>query len=223
MRILLPLQIDIYRSQAEELAAKCNSQLQESEHFRNLHLVGLNKCDQLVREAQMLNQKLNASEKEREKLKQDYEEIILLREQERKDMNEMRNKRSLLWDTEPGNDNVENLKALNEKLALELQMNGEKYRALEEMFTGLRQQLAEVNKALESSEKEKAYWKQQCAVTKRSLDKYMRENEVALGRVHQAEMHRDAAVKETDQALALQLKATRELTKLKASIFFNIY
>lgn len=84
------LQIEINRKQAEELAAKCNSHLMESEHFRNLHLEGLNKCDQLVREAQMLNQKLNASEKEQEKLKQDYEEIILLREQEKKEINELR-------------------------------------------------------------------------------------------------------------------------------------
>ncbi len=167
----------------------------------------------------MLNQKLNASEKEREKLKQDYEEIILLREQEKKEMNELRNKRPTLWNSDLGEDNIENVKAMNEKLALELQMNVDKYQALEQMFTELRKQFAEVNKALESLEKEKAYWKQQCAVTKRSLDKYMRENEVALGRVHQAELHRDAAVKETDQALALQLKATRELSKLKVNYF----
>ena len=165
----------------------------------------------------MLNQKLNASEKEREKLKQDYEEIILLREQEKKEINELRSKRPTLWNSDLGEDNIENVKAMNEKLALELQMNVDKYQALEQMFTELRKQFAEVNKALESLEKEKAYWKQQCAVTKRSLDKYMRENEVALGRVHQAELHRDAAVKETDQALALQLKATRELSKLKVN------
>lgn len=197
------------------MAAKCTSHVQESEHFRNLHLVGLNKCDQLVREAQMLHQKLNASEKEREKLKQNYEEIILLREQEKKEMNELRGKRPTLWTSELGEENVENLKAMNEKLALELQMNVEKYEELEEKFTDLRKQLAEVNKALDSSENEKVYLRRQCAVTKRSLDKCMQENEVVLGRVHQAEQHRDAAVKETDQALALQLKATRELTKLK--------
>ena len=210
-----PFQNDIYRQQTDELVAKFSNQLQESEHFRNLHLVGLNKCDQLVREGQMLNQKLNASEKEREKLKQDYEEIILLREQEKNEMNELRSKRSMLWNSELGDDNVENLKAMNEKLALELQMNVEKNHGLEDMFTELRKQYSEVDKALESSENEKAYLRQQCAVTKRSLDKCMHENEIVLGRVHQAEQHRDAAVKETDQALALQLKATRELAKLK--------
>ena len=164
----------------------------------------------------MLHQKLNVSEKEREKLKQDYEEIILLREQEKKEMNELRGKRSTLWTPESdGEENIENLKAMNEKLALDLQVNVEKYEELEEKFTELRKQLAEVNKALEGSENEKVYLRRQCAVTKRSLDKCMQENEVVLGRVHQAEQHRDAAVKETDQALALQLKATRELNKLK--------
>ncbi|XP_028405044.1 disks large homolog 5-like isoform X2 [Dendronephthya gigantea] len=207
---------EVHRKQAEELAAKCNSQLLESEHFRNLHLVGMNKCDQLVREAQMLNQNLNASEKEREKLKQDYEEIILLREQEKKEINELRGKRALIWNSEThGDENTDNLKMMNEKLAMEFQVNLEKGERLEEMYNELRKQFSEVNKELESSENERAYLRQQYAVTKRNLEKCMQENEVILGRIHQAEQHRDAAVKETDQALALQLKATRELTKLK--------
>ena len=166
----------------------------------------------------MLNQKLNASEKERDKLKQDYEEIILLREQEKKEISELRGKRSALWKPEvSGDDGNENLKAMSEKLALELQMNVEKYGALENKFGELRKKLAEVNQELESAQNEKAYLKRQFAVTKRNLDKYMHENEIVMGRVHQAEQHRDAAVKETDQALALQLKATRELTKLKVN------
>lgn len=201
----------MYQRQTVELAAKCSSQMQESEHFRNLHLVGLNKCDQLVREGQMLYQKLNASEKEREKLRQDYEAIIFLREQEKKEMNELRSKRSVMWNSESNEESIEELRAMNEKLVLELRRNVENHQG----FVELQKQLSEVNAALESSEKEKAYLTQQYAVTKRSLDKYVRENEMVIGRVHQAEQHRDAAVKETDQALALQLKATRELTKLK--------
>ena len=164
----------------------------------------------------MLNQNLNASEKEREKLKQDYEEIILLREQEKKEINELRGQRALVWNSEiRGDENTENLKMMNEKLAMEFQGNLEKCERLEEMYNELREQFSEVNKELESSENERAYLRQQYAVTKRNLEKCMQENEVMLGRVHQAEQHRDAAVKETDQALALQLKATRELTKLK--------
>ena len=165
----------------------------------------------------MLNQKLNASEKERDKLKQDYEEIILLREQEKKEISELRGKRPAVWKPEAGKDGNENLQAMSDKLALELQMNVEKYGALESKCGELRKKLAEANMELESAQNEKAYLKRQFAVTKRNLDKYMHENEIVMGRVHQAEQHRDAAVKETDQALALQLKATRELTKIKVN------
>lgn len=124
--------------------------------------------------------------------------------------------RSTLWSSQLGDVNdVQNVKATSEKLAMELQVNIEKYQRLEEKFSEIRKQFSEVKKELDTSENERAYLKQQWSVTKRNLEKCMHEKEVVLGRVHQAEQHRDAAVKETDQALALQLKATRELTKIK--------
>lgn len=211
-------ELEIHKRQSEDLAEKCNNQLMESEHFRNLHLVGLNKCDQLVREAQMLSQKLNASEKEREKLKQDYEEIILLREQEKKEMNELRGKRGKPWNQE--NDDMlskehEGLKAMYDKLRVEFRHNVDKYQRLEDSFSEVKEQLNSVSKELETTENERAYLKQQYSVMKRNYEKSMHEKEIVLNRVHQAEQHRDAAVKETGQAMALQLKATRELTKLK--------
>lgn len=205
------MQVEIHRKKVEEVCAECTNHLMESEHFRNLHLVGLNKCDQLVREAQMLNQKLNSSEMEREKLKQDYEEIILLREQEKKEISELRDdNRPPVWSESISQEN-------SEISHFKFQIDVKEYEELDKSFTDLRKRFSGVTVQLENSEKERTYWKQQCAVTKRSLEKAVQENEVMIGRVHQAELHRDAAVKETDEALALQMKATRELTKLKVN------
>ena len=211
-------ELEMHQRQSKDLAEKCSSHMIEAEHFRNLHLVGLNKCDQLVREAQMLNQKLNASENERKKLQQDYEEIILLREQEKKEINELRGKRGKIWDKE--NDEVlskeyETLKTMNDKLRMEFQLNLDKYKRQEERFSEMKEQLGLATKELETTENERAYLKQQYSVMKRNCEKLMHEKDIVVSRVHQAEQHRDAAVKETDQAMTLQLKATRELTKLK--------
>ena len=221
-------ELETLKRQHAEIIGRCDFAVQEADYFRKQHKAVVIKCDQLVREAQALRSQFEHLQQEKQKLQQDYEEIVLLRELEKVEKLETSGSSGKnasgggASKAEDHSDDVELLKKQNMDLTEELEdfkadyaLVTSKLSKSEEETAKLREQYNALVSERDTLIIERNALKQQCTAAIRGYDKALREkDETAKSAVH-AKQQRDLALRECDQVMALRIKDSKDITKLK--------
>lgn len=182
-------ELEILRYENSGISEKYEEVCQQCENNRKYKMLYQN----LQRRFEQINT-------ERNKLQQEYEEIVLLREREKIEMK----------------DNQQYEKYLKNQSKHNLLLD--RFQNLEGDYSALKIQFDDVMDERESLLMERNGLKQQSDAAIKKYDKAMKDCEIAMKKSiqekQQAQQQRDSARRECDQVMALQVKTAKDITKL---------
>jgi len=218
-------ELEALRRKHQEIVNRCDLAVQEADYYRKQHKSVLNKCDQLVREAHALRAQYDNAILGKAKLQQDYEEIVLLRERETLEKENLLYAKGLrksdetgIDDGRDGGEDVGDFReeALREKLD-DMQAD---YAIVTSKLNQLDEESAKTNEKYElllqerdAISMERDALKQQYAATIREYENALRKRDDEMQSVIKSEQQLRSALK--DSEMNYRVRHSKEISKLQ--------
>lgn len=201
-------ELEMLRYEHSEISAKYDSVCQQCENVR--------KYKMLLQSSQRKFEEMNL---EREKLKQEYEEIVLLREREKIELIEMRDNQKYeeFVNSHSGNtyesykQEYDGLQDSHRELRSKYNHLLNTYQNLESDFSALKIQFDGLLNEQDSLIIERNGLRQQAEAAIKKYDKAIKDREAAMKTSYQVQQERE---RERDQVMSLQVKSAKDITKL---------
>ena len=202
-------ELEMLRYEHSDMTAKYDSVCQQCESGRKYKML-----------FQSLQRKFEETNLEREKLKQEYEEIVLLREREKIELRQMRNNQKY-EEFHSGNTSFdkyeshkkeyENLQDSHRDLRSKYNHMFNSYQNLEADYSALKNQFEDLLHEQDSLIVERNGLKQQVEAAINKYDKAIKDREAVLKTSYQVTQERE---REREQVMTLQVKTAKDIAKL---------
>lgn len=209
-------ELEMLRYENSGISAKYESVCQQCDNNR--------KYKMLYQNLQRRFEEINV---ERDKLQQEYEEIVLLREREKIEMKDNQQYEKYLKNHagntgfdkyESNQKDFEGLQDVHRDLRSKYNHLINRFQNLESDYSALKMQMDTVIHERDSLLMERNGLKQQSEAAVKKYDKAIKDFETALKKSmqekQQAQQQRDSALRECDQVMSLQVKTAKDITKL---------
>lgn len=205
-------ELEMLRYEHSDISAKYDTVCQQCENNRKYK--GL---------FQTLQRKFEEMNLDRDKLKQEYEEIVLLREREKIELIEMKDNQRYeeYLNSQTGNtsfDKYESQQDVDQELQSEYNHLFNSFQNLESDYSALKRQFDGLTHERDSLIIERNGLKQQSEAAIKKYEKAMKDRDAVMKKSYQekqqAQQQRDMARRECDQVMSLQLKTAKDMTKL---------
>ena len=230
-------ELEILKYEHSEMSDGYESACMEADNQRKQHKTVKAKCDILVREVKVLKQKLEEVNRSRDKVLQDYEEIVLLREREKIETCVLLSENSYEGIPEPPSSDTNftkydsllkdynDIQDTHRQLRDEYNHNFNQLHNLEADYSAMKDELDRLHKERDCLVNESTGLKQQSESALLKCEKAKKALETALKTSYEVQQEKESVTRKYDHAVEHQRKTAKEISRLSEdrSAIFNEY